>query len=150
MARQRREKWFCISGIVVVALCALLVISLARRPEPVGRLNEGLNHAAQWLFGVLAWVVPVVGVYWGWKLIVGGPYRRVTLFSVWIGLGFLTLSSVSHLGNGRDALAGDNVGGRIGHYFAAGLGKILGSWGTLILMLLAFRASARSSARLTT
>jgi S-DNA-T family DNA segregation ATPase FtsK/SpoIIIE len=81
--------------------------------------------------------VPVVGVYWGWKLIVGGPYRRVTLFSAWIALGFLTLSSVSHLGNGRDALAGDNVGGRIGHYFAAGLGRILGSWGTLILMLTA-------------
>lgn len=137
MARQRREKWFCISGIVLIALCALLVISLARQPEPVGRLNEGLNQAVGLLFGVLAWVLPVVGVYWGWKLIVGGPYRRVTLFSAWVALGFLTLASLSHVGNGRDAISANNLGGRIGHGFATGLGKIMGSWGTLILMLTA-------------
>lgn len=137
MARQRREKWFCISGIVLLALCALLVISLARRPEPVGRLNEGLKDAAGWLFGVLAWILPVVGAYWGWKLIVGGPYRRVVLFSAWVAMGFLTLASLSHLGNGSDAAASNNLGGTLGHHFAAGLGKILGSWGSLILMLTA-------------
>ena len=81
MARHRREKWSCISGIVLIALSVQLVISLKGSPEPIGRFNEHLQGGARSFFGLLAWVLPVAGVYWGWKLVVGGPYRRVTLFS---------------------------------------------------------------------
>jgi S-DNA-T family DNA segregation ATPase FtsK/SpoIIIE len=137
MARHRREKWSCITGIVLIALCAFLVISLARGPQPVGKLNEGLDRGAGWLLGVLAWVLPVVGVYWGWKLIVGGPYKRVTIFTSWAGLIALTLSTFSHVERGVKASASTNLGGHVGHVFAVGLGKILGSWGSLIVMVTA-------------
>jgi len=135
MARHRREKWFCISGIVLIALSALLVISLLQGPGLLGHVNRGLNNGAGWLFGVLAWVLPVAGAYWGWKLIVGGPYRRVTLFSCWATLIFLTLSTLSNLANGSGAMPEVNLGGMAGHGFATALGTILGSWGGLIVMI---------------
>jgi S-DNA-T family DNA segregation ATPase FtsK/SpoIIIE len=138
MARHCREKWFCISGIVLIALCVLLLISLVEQPRPTtGQLNQGLRQGAAWVFGVLAWVLPVVGVYWGWKLIVGGPYRRVTFFTSWVVLGFLTLACFSHLERGVAAGPANNLGGRAGHYYAIGIGKLLGSWGSLVVMLTA-------------
>jgi S-DNA-T family DNA segregation ATPase FtsK/SpoIIIE len=137
MARHRREKWTCISGIVLIALSALLVISLKGSPEPIGRFNQHLQGGAQSIFGLLAWVVPVAGVYWGWKLIVGGPYRRVTIFSAWVILGFLTLATFSRLAAGIAADSKNNLGGKLGHHFALALGSILGSWGSLIIMVTA-------------
>jgi hypothetical protein len=138
MARQCREKWFCIAGIVLIALCVLVVISLIETPRPTtGQLNHGLRQGAVWLFGVLAWILPVVGVYWGWKLIVGGPYRRVIFFTSWVVLGFLTLACFSHLERGRAAGPATNLGGRAGHYYAIAIGKVLGSWGGLVVMLTA-------------
>ena len=95
MARQRREKWTCISGIVLIALCALLVISLARGSQPAGKFNEGLTGAPDGSSGCWPGCCPWSAVYWGWKLIVGGPYRRVTFFTAWVVLGFLTLSTLS-------------------------------------------------------
>ncbi|MFZ1946851.1 MAG: DNA translocase FtsK 4TM domain-containing protein [bacterium] len=136
MARKCREKWLCISGIVLIALCVLLVISLVETPRPTtGQLNQGLRQGAAWLFGVLAWVLPVVGVYWGWKLIVGGPYRRVIFFTSWVVLGFLTLACFSHLERGAAAGPAANLGGRAGHHYAVAMGTILGSWGSLVVML---------------
>ena len=137
MARHRREKWFCISGIVLIALSALLVISLLQGPGPLGQVNRGLSNGTGWLFGILAWVLPAAGAYWGWKLIVGGPYRRVVLFSCWATLGFLTLSTFSHLANGGGAVPEANLGGRAGHAFSIALGTLLGSWGSLIVMVTA-------------
>ncbi|HVP57628.1 MAG TPA: DNA translocase FtsK 4TM domain-containing protein [bacterium] len=137
MARHRREKWACISGIVLIALSALLVISLKGSPEPIGRFNQHLQGGARSVFGILAWVLPVAGVYWGWKLIVGGRYRRVIIFSAWAILGFLTLATFSRLAAGVDASSKTNLGGKLGHHFALALGTILGSWGSLIIMLTA-------------
>jgi S-DNA-T family DNA segregation ATPase FtsK/SpoIIIE len=135
MARQRREKWLCISGIVLIALCALLVISLKGSPEPIGRFNQHLQGGARSFFGIMAWLIPVVGIYWGWKLVVGGPYRRVTIFSSWILLAFLALSTFSHLAEGIGANARNNMGGKIGHHFSLAIGSLLGSWGSLIVMV---------------
>ena len=135
MARRRREKWSCISGIVLIALSVLLVISLKGSPEPIGRFNQHLQGGARSFFGLLAWVLPVAGAYWGWKLVVGGPYRRVILFSAWIALGFLTLSAFSRAGQGAAATAGDNLGGNLGYDFAGAMGTILGNWGTVLVMV---------------
>ena len=134
MAKHRREKSTCIAGIVLIALCALLVISLARGSQPAGKFNEGLDRGAGWLLGMLAWALPVVGGYWGWKLIVGGPYRRVAFFTAWVALIGLSLSALSHVERGAVASGSNNLGGHAGHVFAVGLGKILGSWGSLIVM----------------
>ena len=137
MARHRREKWTCISGIILIALSALLVISLKGSPEPIGRFNQHLQGGARSVFGLLAWVLPVAGVYWGWKLVVGGPYRRVTIFSAWVALGFLTLATFSRLAEGIAANSVNNLGGKLGHHFALALGSVLGSWGSLIVMVTA-------------
>ncbi|MFH1219842.1 MAG: DNA translocase FtsK 4TM domain-containing protein [Candidatus Eisenbacteria bacterium] len=137
MARHRREKWSCISGIVLIALSILLAISLGSSSGAIGAFNRHLEGGARSFFGIMAWVLPVAGIYWGWKLIVGGPYRRVTIFSAWVALGFLTIGTFSHLANGAGASSAANLGGKLGHHFSLALGKILGSWGSLVVMVTA-------------
>jgi len=135
MAVGRREKACSILGIVLICLSILVVIALRAEPETIGRLNLRLKTTILPYLNALGWILPVLGVYWGWKLIVGGPYRKAVIFSVFIFMIYLTVSTFSYLGIPEDAEGALNAGGIGGTYLASKIVDLFGPYGGRIVVV---------------
>jgi S-DNA-T family DNA segregation ATPase FtsK/SpoIIIE len=135
MAVGRREKVCSILGVVLICLSILIVIALRAEPETVGRLNLRLKTTILPYLNALGWILPVLGVYWGWKLIVGGPYRKAIIFSVLVFMIYLTVSTFSYLGMPEDAEGALNVGGMGGTYLASKMVDLFGPFGSRIVVV---------------
>jgi len=135
MAVGRREKACSILGIILICLSILVVIALRAEPDTVGRLNLRLKTTILPYLNALGWILPVLGVYWGWKLIVGGPYRRAIVFSVFVFMIYLTVSTFSYLGMPEDAEGSLNAGGRGGTYLATKIVDLFGPYGGRIVVV---------------
>ncbi len=135
MAIGRREKISSVFGIILIALSTLIVVGKLGSPETVGELHNRLNTGVLPLFNDLDWIIPILGAYWGWKLIVGGPYVRPVLVSAFVFTLYLAFSTLSNIAAGTEASASQNVGGRIGHHFAETCKHIFGSYGSRIVTM---------------
>jgi S-DNA-T family DNA segregation ATPase FtsK/SpoIIIE len=135
MAVGRREKACSILGIILICLSILVVIALRAEPETIGRLNLRLKTTILPYLNALGWILPVLGVYWGWKLIVGGPYRKAVIFSVFIFMIYLTVSTFSYLGMPEDAGGALNAGGIGGTYLASKIVDLFGPYGGRIVVM---------------
>jgi S-DNA-T family DNA segregation ATPase FtsK/SpoIIIE len=133
MAIGRREKLSTVFGIVLIVLSILIISGLTGGPDTTSKLNLQIKARIIPYFNSLGWVMPILGIYWGWKLIVGGPYVRAILVSAFIFMLQLTFSTFSHIAAGGEASASQNVGGRIGHAFAASCTDIFGVYGSRIV-----------------
>jgi S-DNA-T family DNA segregation ATPase FtsK/SpoIIIE len=150
----RREKLCSILGIVLICISILVVVTLRGGPEALGKLNLIVQGRVIPLFGTLAWIIPILGIYWGWKLIVGGPYIRGLTLSIFVLVAYVTLSTFSHLAADGAGDPAANVGGKIGYAVAIKLVNILGPIGgsiivvtaLLVLFLLTTGISLRSGA----
>jgi S-DNA-T family DNA segregation ATPase FtsK/SpoIIIE len=135
MAVGRREKASYIVGISLICLSILTVIALTAGPETVGRVNLRLKTVILPYLNALGWILPVLGVYWGWKLIVGGPYRRAIIFSAFVFMIYLTVSTFSYLGMPKDESGALNVGGLGGWYLAAKVVGLFGPYGAGLVVV---------------
>jgi S-DNA-T family DNA segregation ATPase FtsK/SpoIIIE len=135
MAIGRGEKISSVFGVILIALSILIVVGKLGSPETVGELHNRLNTVVLPLFNDLDWIIPILGVYWGWKLIVGGPYVRPVLVSAFVFTLYFAFSTFSHIAAGTEASAGQNVGGKIGHHFAETCEHIFGSYGSRIVTM---------------
>jgi S-DNA-T family DNA segregation ATPase FtsK/SpoIIIE len=134
MAIGRREKLCSILGILLICLSIILIISFNGGPEPLGKLNQHLRMRILPVMGDLAWIMPILGLYWAWTLIVGGSYGRGLLFSLFLGMAFTTLSTFSYLGSGDQAGVATNIGGRLGHHMGLNISDIFGGYGSRIIV----------------
>jgi S-DNA-T family DNA segregation ATPase FtsK/SpoIIIE len=154
MAIGRREKLSTIFGIVLIALSILIVVGKIGNPPTVGRLYSGLDEKVFPYLNRLDWLLPLLGFYWGWKLLVGGPYVQPALISAFIFMIYLTFSTFSNIAADTEASAAQNVGGAIGHYYADTCKRLFGTYGCRIvtiaglavLFVLATGVSARRGA----
>jgi S-DNA-T family DNA segregation ATPase FtsK/SpoIIIE len=135
MAVGRREKACSILGIVLICLSVLVVIALKADPDSIGKLNLRLKTTILPYLNALGWILPVLGVYWGWKLIVGGPYRKAIVFSVFVFMIYLTVSTFSYLAMPEGADGALNVGGIGGTYLAAKIVDLFGPYGGRIVVV---------------
>ncbi|MFH1313565.1 MAG: DNA translocase FtsK 4TM domain-containing protein [Candidatus Eisenbacteria bacterium] len=154
MAIGRRESLCSVSGIVLICLSILTVVGLVGGPEALGKLSFHLKTNIVPYFSVLAWLMPVLGVYWGWKLIVGGPYMRGISFSAFVLMAYFTLSTFSYVALPADAAGSENLGGKLGHLCAGYLVEFFGPVGggiavvagLVVLFLVMTGLSVRSGA----
>ena len=130
MAVGRRESLCSVSGIVLICLSILTVVGLAAGPEAMGRLSFHLKTGVVPYFNLLTWLIPVLGLLWGWKLIVGGPYRTGIIFSAFVVTAYVTLSTFSYIVLPPDAAAAENIGGSLGHEVAGHLVALIGPYGS--------------------
>jgi S-DNA-T family DNA segregation ATPase FtsK/SpoIIIE len=135
MAVGRREKICTVLGIALICLSILIVIGLRAGPEAIGKVNSHLRTLILPYLNVLGWILPVLGVYWGWKLIVGGPYRRAVVFSIFVFTIYLAVSTFSYLAMPAGVADGENVGGRAGYYLAARVAALFGPYGARIVVI---------------
>jgi S-DNA-T family DNA segregation ATPase FtsK/SpoIIIE len=135
MAVGRRESLCSISGIVLICLSILTIVGLAAGPEAMGRLSFHLKTGVVPYFNLLTWLLPVLGIYWGWKLVVGGPYTAGIIFSAFVVMAYLTLSTFSHIILPADAAAAENIGGSLGHKAAGYLVAFLGPYGSGMIVV---------------
>lgn len=131
----RRESLCAVFGIALICLSILVVVGLTGGPEAVGKLNAQLKGRIIPYLSSLVWIIPVLAAYWGWKLIVGGPYLRGIAFSVFVLMAYVALSTFSYLGMPAEAGAAANIGGRIGYAAAARLVETLGGYGSRIVVV---------------
>jgi S-DNA-T family DNA segregation ATPase FtsK/SpoIIIE len=135
MAVGRRESLCSVSGIVLICLSILTVVGLVGGPEAIGRLSFHLKTNVVPYLNLLVWLIPVLGVYWGWKLIVGGPYVRGIAFTAFVLMAYFALSTFSYIAMPADRAAAENVGGRLGHGAAGYLVEFLGPVGSAIVVV---------------
>jgi S-DNA-T family DNA segregation ATPase FtsK/SpoIIIE len=135
MADGRRDRLFPILGIVLICVSILTVLGIRGGPESIGRINVHLGGFLVTYFDILAWSLPVLGLYWGWKLITGTSYLRGALVSAFIVMAFVVLSTFSLVGMGAEASQTGNIGGRIGHHAASSLVYVFGTVGSRIVVI---------------
>jgi S-DNA-T family DNA segregation ATPase FtsK/SpoIIIE len=135
MAVGRREKASSIIGISLICLSILVVLALTAEPETLGKLNLRLKTIILPYLNALGWILPVLGVYWGWKLIVGGPYRRAIVFSIFVFMIYLTVSTFSYLGMPEEERGVLNVGGIGGSWLASQVVGLFGPYGGSIVVV---------------
>jgi S-DNA-T family DNA segregation ATPase FtsK/SpoIIIE len=135
MAVGRREKTCYVLGIVLICLSILVVIALTAEPETIGKVNLRLRTTVLPYLNALGWILPVLGVYWGWKLIAGGPYRRAIIFSIFVFMIYLTVSTFSYLGMPKGEEPALNAGGIGGNYLASQVISLFGPYGGRIVVV---------------
>jgi S-DNA-T family DNA segregation ATPase FtsK/SpoIIIE len=135
MAVGRREKASSVVGISLICLSILIVIALTAEPDTLGKINLRLKTVIVPYLNALGWILPVLGVYWGWKLIVGGSYRRAAIFSALIFMIYLTASVFSYLGMPEEEGATLNVGGIGGTLLASQVVGLFGPYGSRIVVV---------------
>jgi S-DNA-T family DNA segregation ATPase FtsK/SpoIIIE len=135
MAIGRRESLSTVSGIVLICFSILTVVGLVGGPEALGKLSFHLKTNVVPYINLLAWLIPVLCVYWGWKLIVGGPYLRGIAFSAFILMAYFTLSVFWYVALPADAASAENLGGKLGHRCAGYLVEFIGPVGSGIAVV---------------
>jgi S-DNA-T family DNA segregation ATPase FtsK/SpoIIIE len=129
----RSDVW----GIVLIAIGALVFLSFFELAGPFG---TGSSTAARLLFGMWAFVVPLALVVAGLTLIgiFGAGENPKTL----VGTVILFLGSLSlfHLLTGNLPVAGtelsvENSGGVVGSLVAYPLERVVGFWGTFVVLV---------------
>jgi S-DNA-T family DNA segregation ATPase FtsK/SpoIIIE len=133
----RREKFCSILGLGLICFSILVIIGLLLGMGSMNKLSEHvIDHLGTYL-GALKWIIPIMGVYWGWKAIRGGPYIKPIVFSIFVFTIYLTASTFSgHLmAEGADPAA--NVGGKFGSQLASLVGALFGATGSMIVVVAA-------------
>ncbi|MEN8041363.1 MAG: DNA translocase FtsK 4TM domain-containing protein [Actinomycetota bacterium] len=124
-------------GIVLVAVGVLVFLSFFELAGPFGTTSSAV---ARLLFGVWAFVVPVALIVGGLSLIgvLGTDENPKTL----VGTGVLFVGSLSlfHLFTGNLPIAGteesiEDAGGVVGSLIAYPLERIVGYWGTFVVLV---------------
>ncbi len=128
----RREKFSVITGLSLVVLCFLAILALVGDVEKAGKFGAFFKgRILEPYFGKLAWILPLVGLYWGWKLLVGRGYKRALVVSLIGLLVFVVISDFHYLGT----KSGSNIGGSIGLGFSARYTELLGSVGGALVLV---------------
>jgi len=133
MPARRRDKAASASGAGLIAISILCTIALAGGSRSIGKLSSLIvGGPVTAYFGHLTWILPILGFYWGWKLIVG---RRLTFDLAVSSLAFLCYFALStvHFILGASEWS-TNVGGKLGQGFADGFTKVFGAIGSLIVL----------------
>jgi S-DNA-T family DNA segregation ATPase FtsK/SpoIIIE len=156
-------------GLAAFALAALVTISLlsfdpldrsffvappgARGPTHnlVGSVGANLAHALLYLFGLLAYLSPVVLVLDGVRRLKANPGGRRLSLVAGLVLLWLSVSAILAVTLGDWRFAGSDgrvvrtvpipAGGIVGQSVAAGLGSLLGTAGSLVVLLTTLSAS---------
>ena len=132
LGRQTDDVW----GLILIVLGILVTLSFFDLAGPVG---EGIEKGSRFLFGVWRFVLPVALAGIGLAMIVGKPRdgaRRLSLGGLTTFIGTLALF---HLLTGAHALQ-PNIdlvqerGGAVGALIAFPLRRILGHWGTFVVL----------------
>ena len=130
--------------IAIGALCALsmlpaALLSALGQPEGegarnlVGLLGQLINESLKDLAGVLAYILPVLLVLWGWRLFSGrqsAVYGRITVYTLVLGAGAVILIGLG--GGGEAPTHLDWSEGRLGGWLAGMLGLSLGPVGAYV------------------
>lgn len=132
LGRQTDDVW----GLLLIVLAVLVILSFAALAGPVG---HGIESGSRFLFGVWRFVLPVALAGIGLAMIVGKPNdgaKRLTLGGLTVFIGTLALF---HLLTGAVALQ-PNVelvqerGGAVGALIAFPMRRILGQWGSFVVL----------------
>jgi len=123
-------------GLVLIALGLILLVSLIIGVR-AGLLGEALVHGLRALVGVGAWLFPFFLSAIGVMLIQGRAQHTRTNFAGGAALLFVIGIAWWHLGHTPGAQPFENLeagGGIVGAMVSAGLSKMLGYWGSHILL----------------
>jgi len=132
LGRQTDDVW----GLLLVVLSILVLLAFIDRAGPVG---DGLQVGSTFLFGVWRFALPVALLGIGIALIVGKPRegaRRLVVGGITTFIGTLALF---HLLTGAVSLR-PNIdlvterGGAVGALIAFPMRRILGSWGSFVVL----------------
>lgn len=127
-----REKYSIIAGLSIIVLCLLTLIALISDVAKVGRFGTFFKgRVLEPNFGRLSWILALVGLYWGWKLLIGKGYRRALLVSFIGLLCFMVISEFHYLG----VRGTHNIGGSIGFRFALRYTELLGTIGGAVVLI---------------
>ncbi|MBW3666980.1 MAG: DNA translocase FtsK [Actinobacteria bacterium] len=132
LGRQADDVW----GLVLVVLSLLIVLAFFDLAGPVG---DGFDKGSRFLFGIWRYAVPVVLASIGVALILGKPNdgaRRIVIGGVTTFIGTLALF---HLLTGAVSLRPNlelvqERGGAVGAVIAFPLRRILGIWGSFVVL----------------
>jgi S-DNA-T family DNA segregation ATPase FtsK/SpoIIIE len=133
LGRQTDDVWGILL-IVVAVLTALAFIGLA------GPVGEGFTSGLEVLFGIWAWLVPVVVVIVGIAMV--GTMPRTDYARLTVGLATIFIGSLAmfHLMTGTWSLAQsvDRVierGGAVGSLTSFPLRRLIGFWGAMVVLV---------------
>jgi S-DNA-T family DNA segregation ATPase FtsK/SpoIIIE len=134
MDTRRREKYLSILGFTLIAFSVLVALGLVLGPGSMNKVSTGLIDRLSRYLGYLVWIVPVMGVYWGWRAIRGGAYQSSIIFSVLVFAIYLTASTFSKHFMTPEAEASTNIGGALGMRLASAVETVFGGTGSLIVV----------------
>ena len=132
LGRQTDDVW----GLILIVLAVLVILSFAALAGPVG---QGIETGTRVLFGVWRFVLPLALAGIGLAMILGKPNdgaKRLTLGGLTVFIGTLALF---HLLTGAVALQ-PNIelvqerGGAVGALIAFPMRRILGQWGSFVVL----------------
>ncbi len=132
MAARRGDRISSTAGIGLIAASTLTVIALASGGQGAPKFSSLIAGALTEYFGRIAWVLPILGFYWGWKLIVGKRLAFDLAVSALTLLCYLLLSTLHFVLAASTPVP--NVGGRLGGGFAKLFNHIFGGVGGLIVL----------------
>jgi S-DNA-T family DNA segregation ATPase FtsK/SpoIIIE len=133
LGRQTDDVW----GIVLIVLSALVALSFFELAGPVGRV---VLTGLEFLFGIWAFFVPIALTVIGIAMVGTMPRADYARLSIGIATLFVGSLSLFHLMNGAVQFY-DNLdliverGGAIGALVAFPLRRLIGFWGSFIVLL---------------
>ncbi len=133
METARREKSLSILGIILICFGVLAVLGFLLGPGSMNKLSDRVIDFLPLYLGVLKWIVPIMGIYWGWKVIRGGPYLRPLMFSAFVFMLFVTASTFAEHLMAEGAESSSNVGGVFGSRLAGAVAAVFGTIGSMIV-----------------
>ena len=132
LGRQTDDVW----GVVLLVVAALMALSFFDLSGPVGGVVAG---SLRFLFGLWAYLLPAAVAFVGLSLI--GVFPRPDHGRLAIGVGVVFVSSLAmfHLMTGSLAIAGNldrlaSHGGAVGSLIAFPLRRLIGFWGTFVIL----------------
>ncbi len=132
LGRQADDVW----GVVLIVFAIVIVLGFLGQAGPVGR---GLETGTRLLFGVWRFVLPGALVGIGWALIAGKPRDGAGRMVTGAGTTFVGTVALFHLLTGTVSIAQDLAlvqqrGGAVGALIAFPLARILGVWGSFVVL----------------
>jgi S-DNA-T family DNA segregation ATPase FtsK/SpoIIIE len=129
----RADVW----GIILIAGGLLVLLSFFELSGPIGTTASA---GARFLFGVWAFVVPLVLIVFGLSLMGVLPKREHNRSVIGTGIIFLGSLALFHLMTGNVPLVGaetsvDESGGVIGSVMAFPLERLAGFWGAFVILV---------------
>ncbi|MBT8212764.1 MAG: DNA translocase FtsK 4TM domain-containing protein, partial [Acidimicrobiia bacterium] len=132
LGRQSDDVW----GLILVVAAALVLLSFFELAGPIGR---GVSSFLELLFGVWGYLVPVALAAVGVLLLSAMPRKDHVRLAIGITTVFVGTLTLFHLLTGAISLA-DNVdrvrehGGAVGAIVAFPLRRLIGFWGTFVVL----------------